>query len=62
MWFTTFVDSLVTFVAGMITLAVGEYLLFGLTPSTMPISRTLTLGGGLAAAVSEIAVMVSGPE
>ena len=62
MWFTTFIGSLVTLVAGMTTLAVGEYLLFGLTPFTMPISGTLTLSGGLAAPVSGIAVIVSGPK
>ena len=59
MWFKTFVGSLAAFVAGMSTLAVGAYLLPGLTHFTMPIGGTLTLGGGLAAAFSSIPVMVS---
>ncbi len=62
MWFKTFVGSLAALVASMSILAVGEYLLPGLTHFTMPIGGTLTLGGGLIAGVSGMAVMVSGPE
>ena len=53
------VGSLVALLAGMSTLAVGEYLLPGLAHFTMPIGETLKLGGALTAAVSEIPAMVS---
>ena len=62
MWFTIFVSALIVFVIGMATFAVGEYLVSGLTPFTLPIGGLLTLGGGLVTAVAGIAVIVSGPE
>ncbi len=62
MWFTIFVGSLVVFVIGMTTFAVGEFLISELTPFTLPIGGTLTLGGGLVTAVAGIAVIVQGSE
>lgn len=62
MWFTIFVGPLVVFVIGMATLAIGEYMLPGLTPFTLPIGGTLTLGGGVVVAVAGIAVIVQGSE
>ena len=59
MWFKIFVGSLAALVAGMSTLAVGAYLIPGLTHFTIPIGGALTLGGVLTAAVSGIPVMVS---
>ena len=59
MWFMIFVGSLVVFVIGMATFAIGEYLVSGLTPFTIPIGGTLTPAGGLATAVAGIALIVS---
>ena len=59
MWFTIFVGSLLVFVIGMATFQIGEYLVSGLTPFTIPIGGTLTLAGGLATAVAGIALIFS---
>ncbi len=62
MWFTISVGSLVVFIISMTTLTIGEYMLSGLTPLTLPIGGTLTLGGGLVTAVAGITVIVQGSE